>query len=120
MPIVRKNDEPAEWTRIHGLLSDWSRKQVGRDEDGIDWPAPAILDVAINLARLLEGRGLSPPTRVVPNGEEGVVFEFQHERQLQTIEVDAEGCIELCRFEDAKLTDRKRFPCKPIDVSGSL
>ncbi|HET6883904.1 MAG TPA: hypothetical protein VFI31_27365 [Pirellulales bacterium] len=106
---AKKDGERSEWQRIEALLSKWSQKQPLRDEDGVEWPSPALVEVALNLARSLEGQALHPPSRVVPNGEGGVVFEFQREHQLQTMEVDADGSIELCRFEDSQLVDRSRI-----------
>lgn len=114
-PLVGKKEETTDWLRVESLLNEWCRKEPRRDEDGVEWPVPAVAEVAVQVACLLEQRGLQPPTRFVPNAEGGVVFEFQHERQLQTIEVEADGSVELCRFEDAKLVDRRRIPAASLD-----
>jgi hypothetical protein len=105
-PLLGKEEVTTDWMRVESLLDEWCRKQPRRDEDGIEWPAPAVAEVALQIACLLKQRGVQPPARFVPNAEGGVVFEFQHQRHLRTIEVEADGSIELCRFEDAKLKHR--------------
>lgn len=110
------NEEHAAWQRvIDGVLAEWGRKQQIRDEDGIEWPAAAVVEAARRLASSLQNQGLCPPTRVVPNGEGGLVFEYQHARELQTIEIEADGTIEVCRFKDAKLINRNRISAASID-----
>lgn len=113
-PHIEKN-ETTDWMRVETLLNDWCRKQPRQDEDGIEWPAPAIAEIATKVARSLKACELPPPTRLVPNAEGGVVFEFQHQHQLQTIEVESDGSIELCRFEGAKLVDRRRMLAASLD-----
>ena len=114
-PASSVNEDQAGWQRVLELLSAWDGKQSLRDEDGIEWPAPAVVELARRLAISLQRQKFRPPTRLVPNGEGGIVFECQQERDLQTIEIEADGAIELCRFNDAKLTDRRRIPLASND-----
>ena len=114
-PVLGKKEETTDWLRVESLLNEWCRKEPRRDEDGVEWPGPAVAEVAVQVACLLKQRGLQPPTRFVPNAEGGVVFEFQHQHQLQTIEVESDGSIELCRFEATKLVDRRRMPAVSLD-----
>lgn len=108
------SDAQAEWKRVTDILRDWRGKQGLRDEDDIEWPGAAAIDLGQALAASLQTQGLRAPTRCVPNGEGGIVFEYQHERQLQTVEIESVGTVEICRFSDAKLTDRRQIPAPAL------
>ena len=102
--------EQARWQSvIDHPLTEWGGNQQGRDDDGVEWPNSVSLRIAKALALALQQGGICAPTRVVPSGEGGVVFELQHGAVIHTFEIDADGSIEFCRFENAKLAARTRI-----------
>jgi hypothetical protein len=100
-----ESGDRSDWQCVTDVLNEWRGKQGLRDEDDIRWPDASVIELGYGLATSLQNRGFRAPTRCVPNGEGGIVFEYQHERELQTIEIEAEGTIDICRFCDTKLTD---------------
>lgn len=112
----RADEDRAGWQRvIDGVLHEWEARRQLVDEDGIEWPAPAIVAIARKLASSLQSQEMRPPKRAVPSGEGGIVFEWQHEQELQTMEIEADGSIELCCFSETKLTSRSRLPTAAIE-----
>ena len=114
-PRPSGNNNQSDWQSLTDTLREWRGKHRFRDEDDIEWPGSAVIDLGQALATSLQNQGLRAPTRCVPNGEGGIVFEYQHERQLQTIEIEAVGTVEICRFSDTKLTDRRQIPPPSLD-----
>lgn len=103
--------EQAQWKGLlQRAVADWGTNQQGHDKDGVEWPNSVALNLAYALAMALQQEGICPPTRVVPSGEGGMVFEHQCGQVLHTFEIEADGSIEFCRFDDAKLAVRTRIP----------
>lgn len=109
------NSAQPDWRCVTETINEWRGKAGLHDEDGIEWPDADVIDLGYGLAMSLQNRGFRAPTRCVPNGEGGIVFEYQHERELETIEIEAEGTIDICRFSDTKLTDHRDIPAPSRD-----
>lgn len=96
---------------IEEKLVDWGRQRTVCDEEGFILPSSIAVDTAIEIARTLQGKH-SPPTRVVPNGEGGIIFEKEVNSRFTAIEVFEAGSFELRSFLDCRLIYTKYFERK--------
>ncbi len=79
------------------------------EDEGIVPPSADILQLACQLARDLGDAGVPGPQRVAATGEGGIVFARQAGPLLSTLEVGADGSIELAVFRDSHLVSRQRL-----------
>ena len=68
-------------------LRNWWHGVPGLEEEGLISPTRAAVDAAIKISESLAEQSLEPPSRIVPNGEGGLVFErYPPSRLERTIE----------------------------------
>jgi len=75
------------------------------DED-ISPPTREIIYKAYHLALAMRDNRSPGPLRVVPDGEGGVVFEWQEGSVFETIGIEANGRMEFMSFEGSYLSTR--------------
>ena len=92
---------------IDRQLIEWGRGLDGLECDDIRPPSAVSIRAAIDIARFMRDEAESAPVRVVPNGEGGIVFEWAEGREFETVEIDEEGLVEICRFVDSRLVFRR-------------
>lgn len=98
------------WQRlIDGQLLEWGRDPEQLADDGIAAPTREIIVLACTVAARCRDAGLSPPLRVVPNGSAGLVFERLAGSVFETIEIRADGSVELASFQNSQLRHRQRI-----------
>ena len=95
------------WLEIidHKLI-DWGLKYGEVDEDGIIWPSRQSVSSACELANGMADNGKPTPTKVVPNGDGGIVFERKEGSFFETIEIFEDGSKEYCQFVNSNLRRR--------------
>lgn len=101
---------------IEDRLVEWGRQRTVCDEEGFISPSSIAVDTAIEIARTLQGNH-SPPTRVVPNGEGGIVFEKEINSSFTAIEIFETGSFEVRSFLDCRLICTKYFERKSSAAS---
>lgn len=97
----------------HKLL-EWARKPADLEDEGLDPPTIEVICRAIELATLFQREGDPPPTTVSPDPNGGIVFTRKSNGQTEEYHLWDDGVIEYCRFEGARLVERR-----PVD-SASL
>lgn len=106
----RKTQELNEaWLFVFDALVAWGTHPERFEDDGVDPPSPAAISNAAKVATKLRELEADPPTRIVPNGDGGIVFESQRAHEFETIEIDSAGEIEARVFENSRLIERRRL-----------
>jgi hypothetical protein len=95
------------WTTLIDRLDDWDRSPNAIDED--DWESPSIpaITTAFRLLRTLRDGQFAPPSRVVPNGEGGILFILDSTVQSETYEIDENGSLEYRLYIGDRLDKRE-------------
>ena len=93
---------------IDSLLAWWEDPARAGDEDGFVGPSREIIQVALQLASVCRANFLSPPLRVVPDGEGGIAFERRAGHEFESLRVAADGRVELLVFENSRLVHREQ------------
>lgn len=93
------------WQRtLDDCLIPWCMGGFADFEPGLKPPTRDVLIAAIKLAELFSEQGLLPPSRVVPNGEGGLVFErFSYPNVYQVLEIHEDLHREVRTFRDSVL-----------------
>lgn len=103
----------AGWQKIVDVhLRNWWYGVPGLEEEGLVSPTRTVLNAAIKIVEALAEQSFDPPSRVVPNGEGGIIFE-RYERRGQdqiyeTIEIFKNLEMELSLYKNSKLLLRER------------
>ncbi len=89
---------------IRTLKDDW-------DGLGAPAPAPVVVDTAIRLAGWMQGKDITPPSRVVQSLDGAVVFEWQSDggRTQLDVEVTSPSGGEVTLFKDGRVTLHQSF-----------
>lgn len=103
----------AGWQKvIDSHLRNWWHGIPGLEDEGLVSPTPNVIRAAINIARSLLEQALDPPSRVLPNGEGGIIFERYDRRGqdqiYETIEIFENLEIELSLYRNSRLISRER------------
>lgn len=73
------------------------------DEDGLVPPSEAVAAKAVEVANTLQKKGFEAPSRICPDGDGGIVFEWSSNNCLEVVTVES-GCnCEWSFFKDGKL-----------------
>ena len=101
------------WKRTQNLLLDWMTKGVPDLDSELIPPSKEAICECLNITAKMNKTLALPPTRVLPNGEGGVVFELfvsNHGRQtLEKIEVQENREAQITVFFDSELQFTKPF-----------
>lgn len=92
------------WQQITDLFIVWGNEPELLEEDGITAPTPEAISNACLIVIDLRGQNFPPPMRVVPNGEGGIVFEWQTGQSFSSYEISHNGAGECRTFDDCVLT----------------
>ena len=99
------------WQGIITYLSNWWYGVPGMEEEGLTPPTKQVLAHAISIAKSLEKQPIEPPSRVVPNGEGGIIFEHYgysgNDRIYETIEIFDNLNVELSYYKNSRLISKK-------------
>lgn len=94
---------------IDRQLIQWAMDLSQPEEDGVEVPSRSIIGIGCGVAQSMRDAGMPPPLRVVPNGDGGIVFEHREGSLFETIEIDADGSVEIAVFLDSRLVSRRRL-----------
>lgn len=95
------------WQRLVDFtLVEWGRDPTPLDDDGVKAPTGRVIRWAIEIARNLAEREAPAPTRVVPNGDGGIVFELTHRGSCESIEIESDGTAFHSVFFGSRLIHR--------------
>ena len=109
-PTHQAEQERKRWQAvIDDSLDKWSRDPSQLEDDGIIAPTVKTVELASQLARELTDAGVPGPQRVAATGDGGIIFVRQTGSFLSTLEIDAEGSIELVVFRDSRLVSRQQL-----------
>ena len=98
------------WDRfIYGTLVEWGRDVTALEDEDFVPPNPDVIKQACEVAFEFRDAGDVPPTRIVPDGEGGISFEWVEEDISQSLNIYADKSIELLTFDDCRLRDRCRL-----------
>ena len=102
--------ERQEWQAVldHWLLK-WAQDPSVLEDDGIVPPSGEIIQLACQVAGELRDAGVPGPQGVSATGDGGIVFVRQAGPLFSSLEVDADGSIELSVFRDSRLVSRQRL-----------
>lgn len=98
-----------QWEEIiDSKLIEWGKDPSALADPGEGIVAPSLqsIKIASEVAQSARDAGWPPPTRVVPDGEGGIAFERQSGGVFESLEVTANGIVELLKFIDCRLVDR--------------
>jgi hypothetical protein len=111
--VNRKPDDLAcrqAWNEIIDTrLIEWGLDARDFEDEGIRPPSSTTLSLAGRIAAAMRDKGCSPPTRVVPDTNGGIVFERRQNEVFETIRVSADGDIEQCLFVNGRLLHRESY-----------
>ena len=89
---------------IDDYLVDWGARGLPDMEDDLRPPTRDVISGAIELAEEMAKAGNPPPSRVIPNGEGGLIFErYSYPNVYQALEILEDLTMELRTYQDSKL-----------------
>jgi len=97
------------WQVVERTLLQWEQDPSLLEEEGMEIPSIITIREAIRLANALFVTRSVPPTRIVPDGNGGIVFERQEGIVYETIELLPDKEPEYCLFQNAQLLHRHTF-----------
>jgi hypothetical protein len=105
------------WDKLTKKLIDWSRDPSRLEDDGIEAPSQSVLSRAYDVALALRLHDFLPFDRVVPTGDGGIAFASETDDELVSLEIDADGTMELFHFRGPELAFRTRLAL-PVGNDG--
>ncbi len=90
-------------------LWEWERDPAQLKGDGITAPTRELIQQASELAVRLRDLGVPAPHRVAVTGDGGIVFAWEATPWLTTLEIDADGSVEVAEFQNSRLMSQQRF-----------
>lgn len=94
---------------INEPLIDWARNPDQLEDEGILPPSKDVIQLALNFAMYWRDKGSPAPDYVIPDGDGGIVFKRTAGDVTETIEIGAEGTVEIIGFRGHKIIKRKRL-----------
>ena len=110
-PIPSAELERQRWQYVidHYLLK-WAKNPTELEDEGIIPPSEEVIQRSCQVAGELREAGLPGPDRVAATGDGGIVFVRQTGPLLSSLEVAADGSVEVTFFRDCHLVSRERLP----------
>jgi hypothetical protein len=94
---------------IDKQLIEWGQDPDQLQDDGLTAPSRDIIGLACQLAVMYRDSGMPSPLRAVPNGSGGIVFERKDGATFETLEIRADGSVEVAAFKNSRLRYRRRL-----------
>lgn len=95
------------WQRvIDEKIIEWGRPENSEPDDDYDPPTGPALKSGLEIIRQMSDLGLLPPTRVVPDGDGGLVFELRNPSVVSTIHIYKNGEAENYVLQNGKVVFR--------------
>lgn len=83
-------------------LVEWGRDPSQLEDDGVTAPTAVALKAAVAVALFMRDAGEHAPSRVVPSGDGGVIFESDLGTEFVSLEVLKDGALEFNGFRDGR------------------
>lgn len=99
----------SKWMDCVETIRGWTKELPDWDEDEIEVPTKEAMRRAISTALGLCDHGWPEPTRAVPDGEGGVVFEHRDDGLYEALTISESDFAQLDRFVDSRLVKSLRF-----------
>ena len=106
---IAQHRDPRWQSIIDEKLIEWSAFPGQFESEEFQVPAAVAIGLASDIAHSCWKQGVAAPTRVVPNGEGGVVFERIDGTTFEAIEIEADGQVEYRVFEKSRLVGQSRL-----------
>jgi hypothetical protein len=106
---VGPRDISHDWLVVQKELDSLAQKSQELSASDLTPPAPIALENARRLLQALRTQNLTTPSRILPDGQGGVVLEWldvQRREILRTIEITSNGDIERADFANNRLQSR--------------
>ena len=91
---------------IDRKLVEWGRDPKALEEDELLPPTFESVQTAIQIATVLRDMDATPPMRIVPDGDGGIVLERWSGNRTESFEIDARGRIEWVVWVDRRVDRR--------------
>lgn len=98
---------------IDHRLQAWEQDPDQLQDEGVEAPSREIVRLARRCARHLCERGAPAPSRVVPDGDGGIIFEWLQRPTVESIEIADDEMIEYLRFVESCLVHRQALALDP-------
>lgn len=94
------------WRRTFDKLEAWFRDPSVTRDDDIEPPTREIIDLVAGVASHNQRCGAPAPTRMMPNGEGGIVLEWVKGDDVFTWEFESDGCLEVTHYSGGRRVSR--------------
>ena len=98
-----------DWGRIEVQIQEWEQHPKTLDDDDLDLPSRATIQLIRDVCHALSQHAVDPPLRLVPNLDGGAAFEWRASPYLWSVEVERDGALESSVFRDGRLVTRHRI-----------
>ena len=95
------------WRKILDVLGDWLSDPSSVEDDGITAPTKPLIQRSMRFVDWCMGQDVSPPMRVVPSPDGGVVFEWWRGSSVRYIEIDPTGATEEVEYVRGRLVTQQ-------------
>jgi hypothetical protein len=108
--VANAEQERQRWQSVidHYLLM-WAQDATELEDEGIIPPSKGVIRRSCQVAGELREAGLPGPDRVAATGDGGIVFVRQTGSVLSSLEIAADGSVEVTVFRDCHLESRQRL-----------
>jgi hypothetical protein len=102
------------WKRTQDVLLDWLRDGIPQIDQELKAPTKEAITEGLKISWSMSDSLAVPPSRVVPNGEGGLVFElfvyFEDQCIFQKMEIFENLDMQMSTFRNSRLEASERFP----------
>lgn len=94
-------DDESPRDKLLSALATFGEEHGRTDEDGLVWPSDSSITIAYRLIDTFSDDPAVPlPEYTVPNGDGGILFEWNRGPSAIHIEIDEHGSMELVTYQD--------------------
>lgn len=102
--------EQRSWNKIiDDYLLEWGRDPSSIEDEGILAPSGKVITAACSLSRDLADNGFPSPTRVTPDGEGGVIFEWIGGDHCFRLELAVDGSLDSVEIDSQDRVVRQKL-----------